>query len=127
MIKDVEKIINKPINKAVKEIDYINDFDLYYNNLINLIKNKKLEGSYHLENDILTIKYNNFNCSLLFDYYNFYMLVKRIKKNKSAFLELKGEVKKPSVKRIYKKKNTNLAKKRVKKLTTLEIWYRKTA
>ena len=46
MIKDIEKIINKPINKAVKEIDYINNFDLYYNNLINLIKNKKLEGSY---------------------------------------------------------------------------------
>ena len=55
------------------------------------------------------------------------MLVKRIKKNKAAFLELKNDVKKPSVKRIYKKKNTNLAKKRVKKLTTLEIWYRKTA
>ncbi|MHA1658101.1 MAG: hypothetical protein ACTSUT_03125 [Promethearchaeota archaeon] len=127
MIKDIEKIINKPINKAVKEIDYINNFDLYYNNLINLIKNKKLEGSYHLENEILTIKYNNFNCSILFDYYNFYMLVKRIKKNKSAFSELKNDVKKPSVKRIYKKKNTNLAKKRVKKLTTLEIWYRKTA
>ena len=109
MIKDIELIFGKPLNK-IKFYENNTNLHLYFNKILNLIKTKKFICNWSVDNDIVKVNYNNFNCAFKYNQYSLGLLVDRIKKNKSAFIHLVGEkikVKKYRVKKVKQANNLN--------------------